>query len=87
MSFELFPPASTRGRRLRIVARNLGGLPKAIHEVPALHFWSTDLAGFDADDGAEVRTKWNMFLGLLVVVAVSGSFWGGVGWLIARFAR
>lgn len=83
MRFELFPPASTGERRLRIVARGSGS-----EDIPVFHFWNADSAGFDPDDdGAEVRSKWNMFLGLLVAVAVSGSFWGGVGWLIARLAR
>ena len=80
MSFELFPLASTRERRLRIVARGLGStLSEGVPDL-CVH------RSLESDD-AEVRSTWNMFLGLLVVVAVSGSFWGGVGWLIGRLAR
>jgi len=88
----LSPPASTRESRLRIVARvPAGTFPETFKELPAFRFSDGDLVdiGFDTEgeDGTEERSKWDMLLGLLIVVAVSGSFWAGVGWLIARLVR
>ena len=88
-SLELSP--GTRKTRLTIVARVPGGaFPEASPQILASGIWNIDSAdlGFEADDAeGEERSKWNMFLGLLVVLAVSGTFWTGFGLLVARLVR
>ena len=87
---QLFPHTSTREARLRIVARGPGGaLLETFQNVSTLLFWSRDAVdlGFEADEDTEERSNWDLFLGFLVVLAVSGGFWTGLGLLIARLVR
>jgi len=89
MSFELSPHASTGESRLRIVARGSGStLPGTLQNIPVFRLWNVDSEELsDADEEGESRSMWNMLLGVLVAVAVSGGFWAGVGFLVARLLR
>ena len=82
-----FPPKSTRG--MRIVARgSKENSPATFRDVlMASSSGAGELVEADFGMGAEERTLWNRFLGLAVVLAVSGGFWTGVGFFIAHLLR
>jgi hypothetical protein len=88
-SSELSPHASTRGTGLRIVARGLRSAPpETVPGGPVLHTWVVpDFVGGDWDDDFQEQGIWNKLLGVAVVLGVSGGFWTGVGFLIARLVR
>ena len=89
MSFELSPQTSTGERGLSIVRRRGSTLPETLQKIAVFRLWSgdpTDLSDAN-EDAVEPRSKWNMLLGILVVVAVSGGFWAGVGFFIAHLLR
>ena len=89
-SLELSPHAGTRESRLSLVPRGPGStLPETLQNMPVFRLWignSADLSRAIEDDG-EPRNMWNTLLGVLVAVAVSGGFWAGVGFLVARLVR
>jgi len=89
---QLSPHASTRGTRLKIVVRGPGGPPaETLPHVRILRFRRADdflENDFEAGEVAtQERSKWNILLGALVVLGVSGGFWTGVGMMIARLLR
>jgi len=98
---QLSPPASTRGPRLRIVARGLNSpSPRPFRDVPEPSRFQPDwfepdllertLVEGDCEvcpAGAQGHSLGNILLGVAVIVGVSGGFWTGVGLLIARLLR
>jgi len=86
VSYKL-PPTSTHG--MRIVARGSGSSSASgFQDVQVVPSWGAGtLAEADFGVGAEEYGLWNRFLGLMVVLAVSGGFWTGVGFFIAHLLR
>ena len=87
MSYKLLqfsPQASTRAVRFRnIPERWSSGYPG---DTQFLRSWVED----DSDTtqrGAHRRINWGAISGLALSLAISGSFWVGMGLLIARVAK
>jgi hypothetical protein len=77
---------------LKIIARGRSSAPAAtLQGVPILLPWGEhDCVEryFDAGDVvAQERSKWNMLLGAVIVLGISGGFWTAVGLMIARLLR
>jgi hypothetical protein len=89
MSFrilQLFPPASTRFTRRRVVIQQHWSVPSASSmEAGFLQTWFE--SDGDLEDSAASGTNWGAIYGLALSVAVSASFWAGVAWMVARVWR
>jgi len=88
MSFrilQLFPPASTRFTRRRVVIQQPWSTPSATSiEAEFLQTWFENDG--DLEDSAS-GTNWGAIYGLALSVAFSASFWAGVAWIVARVWR
>jgi hypothetical protein len=89
MSFrisQLFPPASTRFNRRRVVVQQHWTTPSTSSlEAGFLQTWFE--SDGDLGDSATDSTNWGAIYGLALSVAVSASFWAGVAWMVARVWR
>ena len=92
------PPKSTQGSKLRIVARGSGRTsPEKFQDELelVLHSFGSGVfvkpafitLGGAGDAAVERHSLWDKFLGLAVIMAISGSFWTGVGLLITHLLR
>jgi len=91
------PPKSTQGSKLSIVARGPArAQARTVPDAAILRSWAERVffdpdfipSGYDAGEMAiEQHSLWDKFLGLAVIVGVSGAFWTGVGLLINHLLR
>jgi hypothetical protein len=83
---QLSPRASTQINRRRTAPQNFWSAPsEASTETGFLRTWfenDSDLAG-----GAAGATNWSAISGLALSVAVSGTLWAGIAWMVARVWR
>jgi hypothetical protein len=88
---QLSPQASTRVTRRRIAVQDSWGARSAPSldlslDTEFLRSWFECDPDFDQGNAYD-RTNFGVISGLALSVAVSASFWAGVGWIVARVWR
>jgi hypothetical protein len=78
---QLSPQASTRIPRISFVHQDPWNL-QGSRDIGFLRSWFEDDSNFDPT--VRNHTNWNAIAGLALTIAVSASFWAGIGWVIAR---
>ncbi len=85
MSFKLLqfsPQTSTRAVRMRVIPERWTEGYEYSRGVRFLPAWMED-----ESDASGKRINWGAFCGLALSFVISGSFWAGVGLLIAHIVK